>query len=332
MSTADTVRAHIRLHYGLDGAIEPLAEGRADNYAVCHQGRRWLFKVFQPEYTQARIQQTADFVSFVVAAGYPAEEFVRSRDGASVVVFEGRAAVLIPWIEGHTPAPNTVSSPDALHQIGALCGHAHRLGAEYPRPRTLEYAGSGRSAAAKCAGLRRLAARQSSVPEITNEINIRTAILEDLGEELERSHRASRRGVIHGDFSSSHVVFRGDRAVGVIDLMGPLYLPGWELMRAFFQSVPSASRSPAALEAPWRAYLAGYTSECGIQPRDVAIAYDSYLLQLAGSSYGLRLPLDDGLRAFGRWRTRLASHLAEHRRELQGMMVSQAQSFGRDYS
>ena len=80
------------------------------------------------------------------------------------------------------------------------------------------------------------------------------------------------------------------------------------------------------IEAPWRAYLAGYTSECPIQPREVAIAYDAYLLQLAASTYGLRHPLDEGLRAFGRWRTHLARHLAEHRRELRELMASHART------
>ena len=138
--------------------------------------------------------------------------------------------------------------------------------------------------------------------------------------------------MIHGDFSGSHVVFQADRAVGVIDVMGEQYLPGWELMRAFFQSIPPVDRPPATIEASWRAYLAGYTSAYPIQPREVAIAYDSYLLQLASSIYGLRHPLDDGLRAFGRWRTHLAHHLAEHRREFRDMMASHSRSSSKDYS
>jgi len=103
------------------------AEGRASNYTVSHQGARWLLKVFQPEYTQKRIEQAADFVSFVVSAGYPSQEFVPSRDGARVVMLGDRAAVLILWIEGDTPEPNTVSTLDALGQVGALCAHRREL-------------------------------------------------------------------------------------------------------------------------------------------------------------------------------------------------------------
>jgi hypothetical protein len=40
------------------------------------------------------------------------------------------------------------------------------------------------------------------------------------------------------------------RAAGVIDVLGETYLPGWELMRAFFQSVPCGDGPPDALEGP----------------------------------------------------------------------------------
>lgn len=326
MLNADTLDEHVQRHYGIHGDIERVPRGRASNYSVSHERGRWLLKVFQRAYTRTRIEQAADFVSFVVSAGYPGREFVPSTDGTTVVMLEDHATVLIPWIDGDAPEPNTVSTPEALGEIGALCGRLHRLGAGYPRAAELEYAGSKRSVAEKREKLLRLAARQRDEKEIVNEISIRTAILTALGDELGHSQQEARQGVIHGDFSASHVVFRDKRAMGVIDVMGEQYIPGWELMRAFFQSVPSAYQSPDALEAPWRAYLAGYTSECQIQPHEVAIAYDAYLLQLASSTYGLSQPLDDALREFGRWRTRLAHHLAEHRRDLRELMALPART------
>lgn len=322
MLSTNNLDEHVQRHYGIHGTITPVPRGRASNYAVSQAESRWLLKVFQPEYTRARIEQAADFVSFVASAGYPAQEFVPSRDGARVLVLENRATVLIPWIDGETPEPNTLSTLDALEQAGALCGHLHRLGRAYPRAATLAYAGSTRDVAEKRAGLLRVATEQSGEPEVVYEIGIRTAILARLGDELDRSQQDARRGVIHGDFSGAHIVFQEGRSVGVIDVLGEQYLPGWELMRAFFQSVPFASESPMALEAPWRAYVGGYTRECSIQPHQVAVDYDTYVLQLTASTYGLRKPLDDGLRAFGRWRTQLAHHLAEHRRELREMMAS----------
>lgn len=322
----DTLDEHLQRHYRIHGDIERVPRGRASNYAVSYRGGRWLLKVFQREYTRARIEQAADFVSFAVSAGYPAQEFVASGDGATVVMIEDRAAVLIPWIDGDTPEPNTISTLDALGQAGGLCGHLHRLGAGYPRAAELEYAGSKRGVAEKRENLLRVAAGQRGDKEIVNEINIRIAILMVLGDELDHYQRQARRGVIHGDFSGSHVVFRDKLAVGVIDVIGEHYLPGWELMRAFFQSVPSAGLSPSALEAPWRAYLAGYRREYRIPPHEIAVAYDTYLLQLAASTYGLSHPLDDALREFGRWRTRLAHHLAEHRQELREMMAAPART------
>ena len=172
----------------------------------------------------------------------------------------------------------------------------HRLGEEYPDAHRLDYAGSARSLAEKRAALLRLAARETNL-EISDEARCRADILESLGDELERSQARACQAIIHADFSCAHVVFQGDRAAGVIDVLGERYLPGWELMRAFFQSVPSSPLD--TVEALWHAYASGYASEHPITRDQIAIGYDTYLLQLTSSTYGLREPLDEQLRAFG---------------------------------
>lgn len=320
---AGALAEHVRRHYGVVGTIDRIPSGRAANFVVSDGSQRWLLKLFQEEYAHTRIEQAAEFVHFVVTAGYPAREFVPSKDGPAVLKCEGRAAVLIPWIEGDTPEFNGVSTEDALQQIGMLCGWLHRLGAQYPGASTLDFAGSMQSVAERQAALLRVTADPTCSAEIVAEIDARIAILAALGDELQGNYRLAPRGVIHGDFYGSHVVFRTGRAVGAIDVLGDNYLPGWELMRAFFQSVPVIDLSPASLKPRWRAYLSGYAGQYSIAASDVAIAFDTYLLQLAGSTYGLRQPLDDRLRAFGRWRTRLAQRLADHRQELRDLMASQ---------
>jgi Ser/Thr protein kinase RdoA (MazF antagonist) len=235
--------------------------------------------------------------------------------------------VLIPWMEGDTPEPNTVSSPDVLRQIGALCGRLHRLGSIYPGAEALDAAGrvaAGQVAAKRLADKRSALldlAKRTKDEEIRDELGVRIAILDRLGDELAASHQQVRHGVIHGDFFCSHVVFREEQAIAVIDVLGEQYVPSWEMMRGFFQSVPSVFQS-SQFEVPWRAYLSGYASEYPIQARDIAIAYDAYLLQLSSSRYGLQPPLDDKLRAFGRWRTRLAQYLAEQRAEVRLFMAT----------
>lgn len=328
MPGLQTINEHLHRHYGINGDVELVPTGRASNYRVSSGGSCWLFKVFQQDYTPAGLSQASDFVTYLARSGYPVQESVPSHTGARVTVLDGRAAVLIPWMEGDTPEPNTVISSDALGQIGALCGRIHRLGSEYPGAETLEYAGrvvpgkaSAQRVADKRASLLALAA-QTRDAEIESELGTRMIILDGLGEALAVSQEDARQGVIHGDFFCSHVVFRQHRAVGVIDVLGPRYLPGWELMRGFFQSVPSVFESPRFDGAPWTAYLAGYASECPIGARAVAVAYDAYLLQLTTSTYGLRQPLDEGLREFGRWRTRLAQYLAEHREEVRSVMAA----------
>ena len=78
------------------------------------------------------------------------------------------------------------------------------------------------------------------------------------------------------------------------------------------------------IEASWPIFLAGYVSEHVVEPDDLAHAYDVYLLQLASSTYGLRQPLDEGLRHFGRWRSKLSYALAARRSELRSIMTSYA--------
>ncbi len=230
-------------------------------------------------------------------------------------------AVLIPWIAGDTPEPNTLTAPDELWQVGALCGWIHRLGAAYDAADALDFAGSTTTIPEKQARLARVAAEAPN-RDIADEVAVRRRILGRWGETLAAATRDATRSVIHGDFSGAYVVFQADRAAGVIDVLGEKYLPGWELMRAFFQSVPCGeSGPPEALEVPWRAYLGGYAAELPIQSRDIGVAYDVYLLQLTASTYGLRAPLDDELRAFGRWRTRLAAYLSEHRTLLRQLLI-----------
>jgi Ser/Thr protein kinase RdoA (MazF antagonist) len=325
----DVVDDHLRGHYAIEGdiAIERVAMGRASNHKVSSEGRSWLFKVFQAEYTPIRLLRAADFVRYLASSGYPVREFVSSRAGAPTTVLEGRAAVLIPWVEGDTPESNTLSSPDALNQIGALCGRLHRLGSTYPGAEALDAAGrvAPREVAAKRIVDKRSAlfdlAAQTQDAEIQGEIGTRIAILDRLGDDLATSDQQVRHGVIHGDFFCSHVVFREQQAIAMIDVLGERYAPAWEMMRGFFQSVPSVFQSPE-FEVPWRAYLSGYASEHPIQPRDIALAYDTYLLQLSSSRYGLQPPLDDKLRAFGRWRTRMAQYLADQRAEVRLMMTT----------
>ena len=86
MLRMDALDEHVQRHYGIHGTITAVPRGRASNYAVSQAGSRWLLKVFQSEYTRTRIEQAADFVSFVVSAGYPAREFVPSTNGARVDV------------------------------------------------------------------------------------------------------------------------------------------------------------------------------------------------------------------------------------------------------
>jgi Ser/Thr protein kinase RdoA (MazF antagonist) len=310
---------HLFRHYGLFGRLTRIPRGRADNFLLSREETSWLFKVYQPGYTLARLERGARFVAFLVNAGYPTRAFVQTLEGGAGARIGARIAVLIPWISGDTPAPNRVSSPRVLRQFGSLCGRLHELAARYDQAGAFRYAGSLTTIVEKRDRL--LLLQRSAGREIAREVDVRLAVLARWGNQLARSHARARRGLIHGDFSGQHVVLRNGAAVGVVDILGDMYLPGWELMRAFFQSVRVGNDSPDGLQRPAAAFLHGYGSQHTLAREEVADAYDAYLLQLAGSTYGLGQSDDAGLRAFGRWRTRLAEYLSEHREPLRTMLA-----------
>src|SRR5437867_618096 len=133
--------SHLQRHYGIRGDIEPVLTGRASNYSISSGRDRWLLKVFQSDYSVYRIQQAGQFLHFLVDRGYPSREFVRSRSNERVTLLAGRASVLIPWVDGATPEPNTLSDSGRLREMGALCGRLHRLGGEFPQAIEREFAG-----------------------------------------------------------------------------------------------------------------------------------------------------------------------------------------------
>ena len=316
--------AHLTRYYGVSGEIDYIPRRRAHNYRVTSDGNCWLFKIFQAEYGIDAVLRAARFVQFAARSGFPVEDFRGSLSGAAVVPFGSRAAVLIPWIDGSTPEPNSLSSPSALAQIGNLCGKIHVLGARWPEGRDLRPDGTNRRLAEKRESLNRLALDPDTAPEVADEAAVRIGILDALGADLERTQAGLSTGIIHGDFAAAHVVFSGDKAIGVIDVMGNCYFPEWELMRAFFQSVPCGNSAPEDLEPLWSAYLDGYQAERRVNAGQVSCAYDAYLYQLTSSTYGLRLPHDCSLRAFGRWRTDLSTYLAANRGSLRELMASHA--------
>ena len=142
-----------------------------------------------------RFRRAADFVRYLVRSGYPVQEIIHTKGGEPVTVLQDRAAVLIPWIDGDTPAPNTADSLEVLNQLGALCGRLHRLGAGYPDADCLHVA--------KQAQPRRLADRRAALlelatiiedAEIADEVGVRIAILDRLGPTLEESYQAVTHG------------------------------------------------------------------------------------------------------------------------------------------
>ncbi|MCX6592916.1 MAG: phosphotransferase [Acidobacteria bacterium] len=295
--------------YGLKGEVRPIPDGRAQNFFVGCDASRWLLKIFQHEYSKSRIEQAAGFISFLAGQGFPCRTFQPSLHGNPVETVGGQAVVLVPWIDGLGLLPNSVDNPGTMREIGVLCGWLHRLGGEYSQRDAFSFSGKDRTPEI---ALQRLTELGAVADEgIAQQVRDRCQILRQLGDELAESRAQATRGIIHGDFYCTHAIFRAGRPVGVIDILGDLNYPGWELMRAYFQSAPP--QAPAAL---FQAFLNGYRSEQVISDAEVAAAYDVYLLQLTSSTYGLLPSSDANLREFGAWRTRTAIWLAAERTRL----------------
>lgn len=324
------VRHTLVVDYGLPQPIHvsSIPQGRATNFLVRADGRPWLCKVFQERYSVARIQAAARYVDFLHAHGYPLQQFCRTVDGTVVSNLQGRAFVLIPYIEGAIIPTYTVASCDRLVVIGRLCGQIHQLSVSYPQAAELwESLPANWSLEPTLARFERLAPSPGAhaQPELAQQLQVRLTVLRRIGPALVASACQCNLGMIHGDYFADHVVWAREGS-WVIDVLGSYYYPGWELMRAFFQSIPPVSTLPDdAVAHLWSAFIAGYRDGRAIGSEELLRSFDLYLLQLLKSPYGLvpdaTVAQDavkrEQLLAFGRWRTMTGAALAERRPRLQ---------------
>ncbi len=82
---------------------------------------------------EARVQ--ADSIPFflglmrhLAAAGIPCPAPLSCSDGSLTFAVAGRPSVLLPWLDGHSPAAAT---PSLLHQLGQLLARMHLAGSDY---------------------------------------------------------------------------------------------------------------------------------------------------------------------------------------------------------
>ncbi len=309
--------------YSVD-SIEYIPKGRATNFLIRADGRLWLCKFFQDAYAPARIEAAARYVGFLRARGYPVKQFRPARGGAATAVLQGRAVALIPYIEGEI-AP-TLASGDGprLASLGCLCGQIHALSSGYDRAEELQESPPANwSIVPAIERFRRLVSSPQiqDHPDLAQQIRGRLDLLDGVGRALLDNAQRSPLGVIHGDYFADHVVWGSDSA-WVIDVLGSYYYPGWELMRAFFQSIPApSSLGDDALAQLWQPFIGGYRDARRISGAELVQAYDLYLLQLIKSPYGITpdtktipdIEKREQLLAFGRWRTLTGATLGERR-------------------
>ena len=294
--SADSLLRAAKEQYGLDRpiSIRRIYEGRALNYYLSGSDDEWLLKVFQGDYGFGRVQLAAEFAQHLAAGKCPVQPFENNLGGSPVSYLNERPMILVKWIAGVTPPPNSLSNPNVLRGLGRLCGLTHRVAGDFPRASEMETLNPSDTLSLSERRLkfeeRTYEAARASL-EIRDEVETRRSILDDLGPDLHQSERLAVKQAIHGDFYCAHSVWQSGTTVGIIDAMGGFHFTGWEIMRCFAQSIPQISQMQVdSLEELWSNYVLGYSSECPVTPTDIEIAYDVYLLHLILSSYGLRMP------------------------------------------
>lgn len=305
----------------LHGSVaQRIAEGRGLNHRIDGADGSWLLKVFQTDWGLPRVLVAAQFATFLTAAGLPVQPFVLNREGNPATPFGGRAAVVVPWIDGETMRPNTLTDPSRIQALGEVAGALHSVCQHFPEPGRLSDGRMG-TLAGRLASLEELALNAAAAGDtvLVDAVDARLSILHPLSDVWSYAF-AGPYEAIHGDLSIIHVVWQRDTAVGVIDAGGDCYFSGWELCRCFFQSISNIWEiDDTSAGILWRHFYEGYLAKRGDGHPEAESAFDQYFLALAASTYGLTgqitgsATLDPGLRAFGLWRTRTAIELSARR-------------------
>ena len=114
--SADSLLRAAKEQYGLDRpiSIRRIYEGRALNYYLSGSDDEWLLKVFQGDYGFGRVQLAAEFAQHLAAGKCPVQPFENNLGGSPVSYLNERPMILVKWIAGVTPPPNSLSNPNVL--------------------------------------------------------------------------------------------------------------------------------------------------------------------------------------------------------------------------
>jgi hydroxylysine kinase len=233
----------LREHYGLEAtALELLETERDDSFHVTASSGEFVLKVAHPLDDPALVAMQTAAMEHAAAKGIVVQRIVRTLDGQTEAVHDGRIARVITWLDGGLLLH---ASPDRAQvtTTGAVLGRLAAALADFDHP------GAHRTFAWDLQAFPAL--RGLSHPEVTDAVF-------DTFDALDLA--ALPHQVVHNDFHPGNVLVDADDpryVVGVLDFGDAVYGPRiLDLGLSLAYLVPETG-SPADAIAP---FVAGYES------------------------------------------------------------------------
>jgi len=222
MDSLDMLAAVIREHYDL---------GRVDRPAVmeaAHQRRhrklvvntavgQFLAKTYKRDpFVLDALRFQHRLSDHLANNGVPVAKIQRTSKGTRIVELNTWALELQEFVEG---APMTVSK-ETLAVSAETLGRFHQVCRDFPRPERdttmWRFSEVPRQAFAT---LYNLAKEEGNVDQVNDHCNRLALFLRDAAEALSLEKRGRfETGLIHGDWHSGNLIFKGDRLSAVVDL------------------------------------------------------------------------------------------------------------------
>jgi Ser/Thr protein kinase RdoA (MazF antagonist) len=265
--------------FGIDGPVrlERTAHGLLNRVwqVDAADGRRWVLKQYLDDAGHASsgaIAAQHRTIAALAASGLPTVPPAAAEDGRTLVLQRGRRYALFPFVDGAPPGPLPLP---AAAELGALLGslHAelHRIQAPVLDPGRPWPTADPEQTRITITSLLR-AARSHTPREpfdalAEQRLRERLVLLDAYADRRPGPRSAPPAGWVHGDFHPLNLLYRGDRAVAVLDWdrlgVKPVTEEAVRAATQFFCAPGSGVLDLARVRAYARAYRAasGHTTE-----------------------------------------------------------------------
>jgi Ser/Thr protein kinase RdoA (MazF antagonist) len=301
--------------YDIDAASAQLIGGgdEAETWRIQDASRgSWCVKWFRRQRPQD-LQSRVELMDRLADDGFPIPRVHPTRAGELVGSLHGRGVTVTEWIDGSPVDALAVETGDAAGRMLARLHVALRRHGQPARPSSKNWeVDRPEQAIATCESLR------ARIEALHTASDLDRRIHDALGERILALSKISgvrqampplSRQRLHGDYTRPNLLFAEGSLVAVLDLLGPVGHPAWELGRLAFEPLTVARRAdwPQAAQATF----AGYRAEATLPEAELAAAVRTTLLYNLFSFWGIsqRYPPGGAVIATGNEDYWLARHL-----------------------